>query len=778
MFLVSTLFDSSIVVISNRSSSWITTTKGTTMNQKNNKQLRNMRQLKLGVGVSMACSLLQAQAQVKNDNSAEQEILERVSVMGARTTRTTATISTDYIEAQAPGIAPQNLLRDMPGVTVQTSDPYGMYELINTISIRGFDAGQLGITIDGVPLESVNNSEGGTIMRYILSENLAGVEVSPGSGDVSQPTQHALGGAIRYYSSDPTGEWGGKSSFTVGSNNFQRSFIRVDTGEFWDGGPTAYFSGARLRSNTFEIDNATLSNDHFETKIKQQWQENSLTFQMRWDNRDDHDYMEYDLNGNPAEWWTITDALTGDPEIDWMYYEYWRNGRRTWLYNLVGDFWLGDDFNVKITPYYEKKHGYAWYSVTPANAQSLYDSAIEGGRTDIEYEPNGIMAQRNGQRPGERYGTTANAVWDISPTNTLEFGGWYEDYDYDPNLPLKNSSLENGRITNEVISWSYDRHFTTKTTNFYIKDTLRFLDDELSVEVGAKALKVDRNFSGIANSTDYNSNITRDFTVVNEDYFQPQVGVSYYLTPLTQVFANYAENYAGAPSNALVSTVFNPDIKPEQSTNIDIGIRTGSDTWSGYIALYAIDYEDRIISITSRNIQTISGSSYSNVGDMETYGAEISGEYRPNVEWKFTTSLSYNSSKFKDNYFNYDAESEMDILIPVEGKYIFDQPKITGSIVAAYQGEHLFANLDVKYTGGRFANSINTEETDSFTLLNGSFGWKGGYDGAFANMRFQLAFYNLLDEDYLSAISTSETGGGSYKMGTPRTVYGSVEYSF
>lgn len=741
--------------------------------------LKQRQKLKLVTAIGLALTAMQSNAEEADAAGVPDDSdIEQISVIGAKTTRTTAAITNEYIEAQAPGIAPQNLLKDLPGVTVQTSDPYGMYELINTISIRGFNAGQLGVTVDGVPLESVNNSEGGTIMRYVLSENLAGVEVSPGSGDVSQPTQHALGGAIRYFSSDPEDEVGGKASFTVGSYNFQRSFIRVDTGELWDGGPTAYISGARLRSNTFEIDNATLSNDHVEAKIKQSWDDNSLTFRMTWDNRDDHDYMEYDLDGNPAAWWTILDGLTGDPEIDWMYYEYWRNGRRTWLYNLEGNFWLTENFNLKVTPYYEKKHGYAWFSVTPANAQSLYDSAIAGGRTDIEYEPNGIMAQRNGQRPGERYGTTVNAVWDISATNTLAFGGWYEDYDYDPNLPLQNSSLVDGTITNEIIGWSYDRHFSTQTANFYIKDTMRFLNDDLMVEVGAKALTVDRHFEGIANLTDYNSNTYRDFDVKNEDLFQPQAGVSYFVTPDTQVFANYAENYAGAPSAALVSTVFNPDISPEQSTNIDIGVRTSGEKWSGYLALYSIDYQDRIVSIASRNIQTISGSAYTNVGDMETYGAELSGEYRPDNQWKFTASLSYNSSKYKNDYFTYDADTDTDVLIPVEGKYIFDQPKVSGSLVAAWKGDNYFFNMDVKYTGSRWANAINTEETDAYTLVNGSVGWVGDDTGRFANMRFQLAFYNLLDEDYLSAISTSETDSGSYKMGTPRTLYGSVEYTF
>ncbi|MES2685157.1 MAG: TonB-dependent receptor plug domain-containing protein [Pseudomonadota bacterium] len=69
--------------------------------------------------------------------------LDAVQVVGRSQARASNTITTEDLRAQAPGVAPQALLNALPGVNVQQTDPYGLYEFGSTVRIRGFTGDQL-----------------------------------------------------------------------------------------------------------------------------------------------------------------------------------------------------------------------------------------------------------------------------------------------------------------------------------------------------------------------------------------------------------------------------------------------------------------------------------------------------------------------------------------------------------------------------------------------------------------------------------------------------------
>lgn len=162
-----------------------------------------------------------------------------------------------------------------------------------------------------------------------------------------------------------------------------------------------------------------------------------------------------------------------------------------------------------------------------------------------------------------------------------------------------------------------------------VKHTRRLLDDRLTMEFGAKGLDVKRDYNGIANLDDFTVGMRRAVTIKNSDWFQPQVGASFQLAEGVQVFANDAENFSSAPRLTLTSGAFHPDIAPEESTHIDIGIRAESTQWSGYIAACKIDDENRIIALTDPALLVVAPTVYANVGDVQTYGAEVSGMWKP-----------------------------------------------------------------------------------------------------------------------------------------------------
>lgn len=707
--------------------------------------------------------------------------LDAVKVVGRGSTRAIGEISSEYIQTQTPGITPQMLLGDLPGVNVQMSDPYGMYELNDSLRVRGFTMTQIGMSIDGVPYYS-SLYEGGSIAHYVLSENLGGIEASPGSGDVTQPAMSALGGSIRYYSIDPTEDISGKFSATGGTYGFNRVFARYNTGQWWQGGPTAYVSAARTRVAQWEnykvvSGEGELEADHFETKIKQGWGNgNSLTLKFSYDARNDWDTKNVDTAGNPTEDGELYAYPSTNNQAAWA--GYWRNGRRDQLYTAIAEFHPSDLLTIKVTPYYNKHDAYLYYGVGSDTAESYYESAQESGRTDTD-EPNGSTAQRRVERGGDRFGATTDFTWALG-ANVLQAGLWLQSDSYYYWYPLQNSDPDTGEIISDsIISMGGDYTAKTKTAQFYLKDSLSLLDDRLNLQFGAKGLYVKRHFYGYANQSDWESSTYRDVRAKYQDFFQPQAGLTWKFNDRVEGFLNYAENFSAVTVSAMASAVYNADIKPESSQNLDLGIRYAGDTLAGSVSIYGIKYHNRIISLsTYSRASSSSSSTYLNVNGVNTYGMEFSGDWRPLPAWKFASSLSLSQSKYADDYYSFDSTTgEQNILVEVDGNYLPDQPKVQGKLTSYYQQGHWSANLGVEYMGARYGDTKNTIRVHPYSLWNGGVAYSGLPGEKLERMKFNLSVYNIFDKVYISTINSNESSA-TFKRGYPRAVYGSIEYSF
>lgn len=718
--------------------------------------------------------------------------LDTISVIGTGQTRASASITREEIEAVVPGAAPNAILATLPGVNVQTTDPFSMYEFTDSIRIRGFSGNQLGVTLDGVPIDVSDVRAGGPIARYVSTENLGGADVSSGSGDVTQPAEHALGGAIRYFTTAPKGEWGGKATVTMGSNDLVRTFARVDTPEWWQGGPVAYVSLARTRSGVWDLPPATQQRDQVEAKIVQAFEAGSLSLGWIWTDREDFDIGGYSNTGEYDGW--PFEQLSNDPAADSNHYSVWKNARRDSLLNLSGDFALSDSVGLKFTAYNENKNGWGIGATSPSGVISQYNNSIDAslgtpGRTDSavlladavfdadgKLVSVGQMARRLEDMGGDRRGLTFGLSWDVG-VNKLEVGGWYQDFSFFQVRPLYNIDGQGNFLLDQpyIVNY-YDRHFDIKTKQFYIQDTIKLLEDRLTLQVGAKALDVDQDFNGIANLTDYNRNTTRSISRSDSDSFQPQAGVSYKFTDAVEGFVNYAENFSPLPRLALMAAAGTWETtKPESSKNIDLGVRADYGVWSGYVALYQVKYDDRIISYSySLDPQVVDSTVYQNASAVKTSGLEVTGMWRPSSNLHVGASLSLNNSEFEGSYTDIAGT-----VIDIDGNDVPDQPKVQFSVNGGWENANgFFATWDAKYTGKREGSVENASGVyaDKTFIVNGGLGYQ---NADFLNGgRLQLSIYNLLDDD--DAIGTIFPGqsSASWQLVPPRAYYLSLSWDF
>ncbi len=159
--------------------------------------------------------------------------LQAVVISIAKTTR--SAVALDGVETQKllPGVNPLKAIQTLPGVLLETADPWGNNEQNESLFVHGFNTQQLGYTMDGVPLgdQQYGNYNGLSVSRALTSENTERVVLSSGAGSLGVASTSNLGGAIETYSSDPSKTFGADVRETLGSYDANRTFLRVDTGE-------------------------------------------------------------------------------------------------------------------------------------------------------------------------------------------------------------------------------------------------------------------------------------------------------------------------------------------------------------------------------------------------------------------------------------------------------------------------------------------------------------------------------------------------------------------
>ena len=144
-----------------------------------------------------------------------------------------STVTQEYLSRQQPG---QNVLQSLnlqPGVNFTNNDAYGNSG--GDLTIRGFDAQRISMNLDGIQLNDTGNYQIYPTQQ-IEPELLERVTVNQGTTDVDSPTAAATGGTVNLVTRRPSKEFGVIVQPSIGTDNYQRIFTMVDTGEVgpWD----------------------------------------------------------------------------------------------------------------------------------------------------------------------------------------------------------------------------------------------------------------------------------------------------------------------------------------------------------------------------------------------------------------------------------------------------------------------------------------------------------------------------------------------------------------
>jgi len=723
------------------------------------------------------------------------------------TPKARSSVNRDYIDKQGATANPFQLLNQLPGVNAYGNDATGLFG--GNIRVRGFNSDQIGLTINGAP---VNDSGNFAVFpqEYTDQENLCSIFVTQGSTDTDAPHVGASGGNIGIVSCQPKDTLGGLVTQTFGSDQLRRTFVRVDSGKLFDGLVKFYVSQSHAEADKFRgAGGANRDHTDFGARLdlgKGSYVDASFLYN-RAINNNYRALTKQDIatQGYYADFGTIgpvhqppvagvaqndttfapntANALsTNAPGTNSAngYYGFQLNPFKNYIGTLNGHWQIAPTMSLDVNPYIW--YGYGTGGNELQNTREgvggnqlhggVRDANGDGDQLDTLYFYNGNVTKT--YRPG----VTTKFNIDL-PYNHITVGYWYEKTRHQQTSPyISIDSFGNVPDLWEADPKYWLKHQDGQPVNFrdwytrntvktpFVTDSISLFDDKLVIALGLKHASYEREFT---NSANQGSGAGADYRVTrNYAKTLPSVGFTFHLTPEQSVFANAAKNYR-APNNTALSglvtggtfvngvlqgfTLRDPGVTAEYSYNYDVGYRYAGDRLTLSGSVYYVNYNNRIA--TAFDPDRAVSTDY-NVGHSTSKGVDLEAGFKVTKEISLYGSASYIRSKL-DQDFRFSQA----IFLPTTGKTFPGTPKWLGALNLQYATGPFYAFAQAKYTGKVQTTLVNDDDVSGYTLVNLGTGYTFPSMSFFKDPTIRANIFNLFNQRYLSLNSGS---GNSFKL--------------
>lgn len=744
--------------------------------------------------------------------------INEIVVIGSGETRSVSTLLPSNLDTLPPGTSIQKALNFLPGVSAQSIDALGVNEQSLSLQVRGFNTTHLGYTLDGIPLGdgAYNNYNGLTISRALISENLGRADLATGIAGLAIPSTSNLGGALTYISSDPHDELGLAVSQSIGSENSLRTFVRFDTGEH--GGFSAYLSGQYVEQDLFVDQGAwnKSTGKQFNGKLKYEFDGGTITafVDLSRTNQADDTYLSKDMlnrlgwdwGGYAPDW----DAYLGvayctvanpaapgqcvaapapqkNSDVTFTNGQILRNDD---LYYLTGDFDLTDALGLRVQGYHHEDKG--------AGNNWIVGWSKQGTPSTADDVPVQI---RDTRYTIDRSGALGSLSWEFG-FNHFQAGFWYEENTSSAARYIWTNVTEPFSLAKflpgqpDTAQWVQETKW--KTRQFYVQDTIKLLNDALTIDLGFKGTYSKSEaeaLDGIAKAPPPASSQFATGTLTAEDNFLPEVGVHWQVAPEHELFASYAENMAmfqggfklGPQSvSQAVWDAQGATLVPETSKSFEGGYRYVSGPLQVSLAGYYVKFHNRLLQYnpcpTNQQQNPGCGNSFHNAGSVTSKGVELAVLWKPAPWLSWYNSASYNKSTYDDDLDW--CTGNTCVIKETAGKQQVDTPKEMFASVLSANWDGFWASVQGKYTGRRYYTYTNDQSFPGYFTADLGLGYD--FDaGLLKGLKLSLNVTNLTDKRYASNFDSSvfapDDAAGTilvFHSSAPRQVFGTIGYAF
>lgn len=711
-----------------------------------------------------------------------------------------STVSKSYLENQASSNSPYQNMAMLPGVNAFSTDATGLFG--GTMTMRGFNSDQLGVTIDGAP---VNDSGNFAVypQEYVDSENLQELFVTQGSTDTEAPHVGASGGNVGIVSMNPRDSFGVKLAQSMGSNNLRRTFARLDSGKLNGGSTAAFISYSKSQADKWR-GLGSADRNHVDVKLTHDVNPDvhlsgGLVFNRAVNNFFKNvSLTQYNTFGRYYDYATTfplapvtagvaqnaATAVGGVLPAD--YYGLAVNPFENYIATFKANIQINSAMRVDIEPYFWHGYGGGGFGTTlaeptaatalvAANATTINaTSALKtlNGGVLIDANGNGVFGDtglfyRSSVTQTSRPGVTTKLNWNID-NHKLMLGLWYERAEHIQTQPYVRIAA-NGMPTDV---WAQSnlvtlangtplqgRNWTTISTSsqLFAQDNIALMNEKLNLVLGVRAPQIKRD--GINNLSLTNPLGVKTVSATYKSVL-PTVGVKYQLSDADHMFANVAKN-SRAPSNfVLYDLVRTQNAVSETSTNFDVGYRHQTENMTLSGSLFLIDFKDRFALVRDPD-----GTNRTyNAGNVKSKGFEL--EMGNNLGGGFSSyaSLSYLDSRLTTNFATRNAANAL-ITLPTSGKTFVDAPKLMAGLGIQYHTGGWTLGGQAKYTGKRYSTLMNDEAVPAFTTVDLNASYKFPFDSFLKNPVLKFNVSNLFDKNTLGMINSTQTNALAYTVG-------------
>ncbi len=651
--------------------------------------------------IGAAVIAMPAWAQQQSDTAVPEAATngDQIVVTATRTTRSSVELGAAEIQKVLPGANPVKAIQTLPGVQFETADPWGNNEQNIALFVHGFNQNQLGFTMDGVPLgdQSYGNYNGLTPQRAVISENVARVRLTAGAADLGTASASNLGGGIETYSSDPAATMGVRFAQTLGSYDASRTFLRIDSGEVEGLGGTnsGYLSVVRQKARAWEF-NARQGGWQGNAKFVHKGENGTLTgyFDISDKAEPNQDSVAHNAGGLEPYYRSLlypnwqaalayVDANGAPPSNNPNnYMNYFGDAQRTdYLGYIKYERRFGDAVTWTNQVYYHHDEGQGQITgpIAAAGLPGLFRIYYPGQDLKQVFGGSGY-ALRTTEYGIDRKGAISTLAIRAGD-HEIELGGWYEHNRNtifrrwyaapidNPPSPYEWADPAKRRLTQYAAITKYDLiqthvqdrwHVTpTVTVEAGFKSSLQFADGRVPTQPLPGALP--------GTSTGY-----PEGQLNTKKWFLPAIGAIWDVSANDQLFGHIQKNVrqfqasvaAGLSPFAVGSQQAFEQIKantsPETSWTYEAGLRSRHaldvgplTAIEGQISAYHVDFDNRLLQISATPViaSVIGGVSIlQNVGRVQTNGVDAAATLRFGPHLSIYNALSYNSSKYRDNY--------------------------------------------------------------------------------------------------------------------------------
>jgi len=648
----------------------------------------------------------------------------------------------------------------LPGISVESADPYGLAAEQRIIRVRGVRGYLGGLTVEGVP-----NYGGNPIgpREYLYDmENFQSISVYKGAVPVDLGTGVGTrGGAVELKPRWPEEKFGLQLAPGIGTDDYFRTFLRIDSGSLTQADTRLSGSYSYTTADKWKGPGDLGPRKNVNLALTQPL--GSAADVKVWFNYND---LKQDLF-RPLDYRQVQDLAqnykfdynerrTGVAAQDIYYYDYNRGSYLNRdLLALITVKPL-DPLSLSLKPFFFNEDAEIYQGVTTA-----------GGRIQKRI------------RDIERTGAVGEAGYEAGSFKTV-LGYYFEKSDM-------NISTENYAITAAGLSYRGMGVFAT-TGDTYIHSPYAKIAGTYGAfdwQAGLKYFRFEDSASegyvtGPAPAYAPVRAPDLDREAKTHDILLPSVGAGYRFSERVQTYASYGKNFirpysylplvnlyntnraAFIAAGVTLNDLFNGyDI--EESDNVDLGVRFKTGNFEIAPTVFYGKHKNLLTTVYDPRVNL---SYQQNVGKATGYGLDLETNFYITKSLTLFVNPSYTVLEY-DEDLTYQGRT-----LQAKGNQVTDTPEFMVKAGLIYRWGNLEIIPMVRYIGSRYGDVEHKEKIDDYLIADLRLTYTLKDIPIGRAVKLALDLNNLFDKEYISVVNVSDDnreGAASYYPGAPFT---------